>query len=345
MRDVFVLHGTYGPAATPYGCTHIRLLRPLSHPSVSGKIRLRHGPELAAHADVVIVERSWREETTIEDAERLVALLHSKGIPLLHTMDDSLLDLAGSDVPARRLAEIRRVVALFAREAAGLIVSTEALASRMARLNPNVAIVPNYLDETLFQGPAPKVRDRTETIGYLGTRTHAKDLRAVLRGVSESMASQGGLRFELVGGTADPAALPLFGGNGFRALEPGLDHEYVHFVPWFRRTAAWDAAIAPLEDSLLNRCKSDIKFLDYALFGIPGVYADVPVYRASVEHGVTGLLAPVTPDGFRDALDTLLGDRELRLRIARNARKAVLETRTLSVGARLWPQAIDRLLD
>ena len=345
MRDVFVLHGTYGPPATPYSCTHIRLLRPLSHPSVSDRIRLRHGSELDGSADVVIVERSWREGTTVAEAEKLVAQLRSKRIPFLHALDDDLLDLEESDVPPRTLAELRRVVALFARESAGLLVSTRPLAERMAKLNPKVAVVPNHLDERLFRAPGLAPGDHVPTIGYMGSHTHEKDLRGVLRGIRETMTRHGeGIRLEFVGGTANPRIHSLFAGKDFRSLNTGPDHEYIRFVPWFQRTVSWDAAFAPLEETPLNRSKSDIKFLDYALLGIPAVYADVPIYRASVEHGVTGLLAPPTPDGFRDALDALMGDRDLRARIARNAREAVLRTRTLAVGAPLWPEAIDRLL-
>ncbi len=345
MRNVFVLHGTYGPKAAPYGCTYIRLLRPLSHPSVSDRVRLMHGPELTGPVDVVIVERSWREGTTPTEAERLIAYLRARDIPLLHALDDSLLDLDESDVPAVALANIHRVVALFAREAAGLLVSTQALADRMARLNPNIVVVPNHVDERLFGEPAPVGDDGITTIGYMGTYTHEKDIRTVLRGIRETMARRGNrIRLEFVGGVADPRIYSLFDGKDLRTPTTGADHEYIHFIPWLRRTVRWNAAFAPLEDTLLNRCKSDIKFLDYALLGIPAVYADVPIYRATIEHGFTGLLAPSTPDGFRDALDTLLDDRELRSRIARTARETVLKTRTLSVGARLWPQAIDRLL-
>jgi glycosyltransferase involved in cell wall biosynthesis len=344
MRDVFVLHGTYGPPVTPYSCTHIRLLRPLSHPSISGRVRLRHGSELDGTADVVIVERTWKEGTTVADAERLVAHLRSKRIPFLHALDDDLLDLEEGDVPTRELAEIRRVVALFAREAAGLIVSTRPLADRMARFNPNVTVVPNHLDERLFRAPTPAGHD-VPTIGFMGSHTHEKDLRSVLRGIRETMTRHGeGVRLEFAGGTANPRIHSLFEGKDFRSLNTGPDHEYVHFIPWFQRTVSWDAAFAPLVDTPLNRSKSDIKFLDYALLGVPAVYADVPIYCHSVEHGVTGLLAPPTPDGFRDALDVLLGDRDLRSRIARGAREAVLATRTLAVGAHLWPEAIDRLL-
>ena len=63
-------------------------------------------------------------------------------------------------------------------------------------------------------------------------------------------------------------------------------------------------------------------------------------------YGPGGLELPMArvEAGYGAALDALMGDRDLRARIARNAREAVLRTRTLAVGAPLWPEAIDRLL-
>ncbi len=346
MRDVFVLHGAYGPRLTPYGCTFIRLLLPLSHPSVSGSIRLSHGTEPPDRADVVIVERTWKEGTTVADAERLVALLRRKRIPVLYALDDDLLDLDPRDVSSAAVAEeIHRVVAFLAREAAGVLVSTCALAERMQPLNAHIAVVPNHLDERLFGKPPAREERQILTIGYMGTHTHERDLRTVLRGLRELMGERAGrVRLEFAGGTADNGFLTLFAGLNFKSLDRGDEDDYPHFVPWMRRNLDWDVAIAPLEDSRFHRCKSDIKFLDYALLGVPAVYSAVGPYLETVEDRVTGLVVPTTPDSFRDALGELLDDSALRRSIAGDARQKVLASRTLETGAHLWPEAIEGLL-
>lgn len=48
--------------------------------------------------------------------------------------------------------------------------------------------------------------------------------------------------------------------------------------------------IIPLDDSPFSACKSAIKFIDYALTGIPAVCSAVPPYSDVVQHGVTGIL-------------------------------------------------------
>jgi glycosyltransferase involved in cell wall biosynthesis len=352
MRNVFVLHGTYGTdtawgaGGVPYGCTFIRLLLPLSHPAVAKNVRLTHGPELQGSPDLVIIERDGREGTTIQTAEELVRTLRSKKVPFLHTLDDNLLDLDARDLPKERLFEIRRVVSFFAREAVGLLVSTPPLAQRMSRLNPNVAVVRNHLDERLF-GKAfeREVRDSL-TIGYMGTRTHERDFRAVLRGLREVLARRKGkVRLEILGAAPAERLHPLLEGVDLGLLDAGVEDAYPRFVPWMKRNCRWDVAIAPLLDTPLNRAKSDIKFLDYALLGVPGVYSEESVYSSAVISGETGLLAPTTPDGFRDALERLLDDPALRDRISRAAHQRVASSRTLAIGAHLWIEAIEQLLD
>ena len=60
------------------------------------------------------------------------------------------------------------------------------------------------------------------------------------------------------------------------------------------RASAWDVAVAPLHDTAFNRCKSDLKFLEYAALGLPGIYSDVVPYKHAVRHEETGLLTENT---------------------------------------------------
>lgn len=342
MREVYVLRGGYGPALTPYGCTYVRLLLPLSHPGATDRVLLHHGTELPAVApDVVIIERSWKEGTTLADAERALATLTRRGIPFLHALDDDLLALS-EDLP--RPDETARVVALLAREARGVLVATMPLADRMRRLNPNVVVVPNALDERLF---APRRRERGSppTIGYMGTRTHVRDLGRVVRGVRELLVRRTGrVRLEIVGVGDRRTLEPLLSGLPVAFSEPGPEDVYPRFVRWMLRTLRWDVAIAPLEETPFARAKSDLKYLDYALLGAAGVYADATPYRDSVVDGTTGLLRPLTPEAFRLALEELLDDEGLGERIAAEAEARVRATRTLATRAREWPDAIETLL-
>ena len=329
MREVLCLHGTYGPGATPYGCTYVRLLQPLSHPSLAPRVKLRHGSDLPPDADgVVVIERAWREGPTVAQAETLLEELARRGLPLVHTLDDDLLDLNGDEPwKGEPASQARRVVRLFAREARGVIVSTPRLGERMARLNPRIEVVPNALDERLFFPDGPPSRRRRHgdgalTVGYMGTLTHEADLLSVLAPLRAALrARPGRVRFELVGGSARPGLDRLFSGLPFRRLSPGGDHPYPRFVAWMRRTLAWDVVIAPLVPSSFALAKSDLKYLDYAALGAAGIYSAVGPYLDTVRNGETGLLASSETE-FACALETLLSDGGARRRIATAAAAA-----------------------
>lgn len=350
MRDVFVLHGEYGPDL-PFGCTHIRLLRPLSHPSVADRIRLAHGTRLPEGRDpsVVLVERlpHVAPDLALAEAERLAEELRRRGVPFLYTTDDNLLDLHRDRpwaLPAG--AEIRAAVCLLARRSAGVLVATEALRERIEALNRNVVTVPNSLDERLF-GPPPEPRapGAPLVVGYMGTRTHDGDLRMILRPLRDLLTGGGGrIRFE-VAGVADAASLDAaFEGLPVTRLDPGAEEAYPAFPAWMRRSLRWDFAIAPLVDDPFSRGKSDLKYLDYGALAIPAIFSDVRPYRETVRHRETGLLVPNEPGAWAAALEEMASDAALRARLAAAARDEVHGTRMLRANARRWPEAIDRLL-
>jgi len=75
-----------------------------------------------------------------------------------------------------------------------------------------------------------------------------------------------------------------------------------------------------------NRCRSDVKFLEYASRGVAGIYADLEPYRDSVVPGRTGLLYRTLPE-LLACLDRLAGDPELRRRIREQAHAQVAGSR------------------
>jgi glycosyltransferase involved in cell wall biosynthesis len=339
LRDVFVLHGEYGPGL-PFGCTHIRLLRPLTHPSVAAGLALSHGTQLPSgrRPDLVVVERlpPGPPDLALAEAERLVHELEARAIPFVYTTDDNILDLHRDrpwDLPAG--AEIRAAVRLLARRASRVVVSTDALRERMRGLNPRTVTVPNFLDEQLF-GPAgsPRVPDATLVIGYMGTRTHDGDLRMILRPLREVLErGRGRVHLEVVGG-ADAARLAsTFEGLPVTQLDPGAAEAYPLFPGWMRRSLHWDFAIAPLADDPFTRCKSDLKYLDYGALAIPGVFSDARPYRETIRNRETGLLVPNDPDAWAAALEEMASDASLRTRLALAARDEVYGTRMLAGNA------------
>jgi glycosyltransferase involved in cell wall biosynthesis len=349
-RRVHVLHGFYGEEI-PYSCTYIRLLCPLSHPTLAEKIELTHGTaEAIPDCDLLVVERHtlWPYERQLDGLARVLARCRREGVPVVYELDDNLLDLH-RDEPWETYPgdSLRGVVAFLARQADGMIVSTPAIAERVADLRRGALVVPNALDERLF-GPAPEPRAPRApevTIGYMGTLTHEADLRMVLAPLRALLARHAGrVRLELVGGAEGERTASLFEGLPFRKRHPGDEDPYPTFVPWMRRHLRWDVAIAPLEDDPFTRGKSDLKYLDYAALGIPGVFSDVPPYRGTVRPRETGLLAANEEKAWAAALEEIVNDAALRARLAGAATAEVHGKRMLKTNATRWSDAIEAIV-
>jgi glycosyltransferase involved in cell wall biosynthesis len=349
-RRVHVLHGFYG-AEIPYSCTYIRLLCPLTHPALADRIELTHGTvEAIPDCDLLVVERHtlWPYERQIGGFARVLSGCRQKGVPVVYELDDNLLDLHRVEPWEPYPGDfLRGVVAYLTRQADGVIVSTPVLAERLAHLRSSVLVVPNALDERLF-GPAPEPlvpRPSAVTIGYMGTLTHEADLRMVLeplRALLRRHASR--VNLEVVGGGTEERIASLFEGLPCRMRNLGSEHPYPRFVLWMQKHLRWDVAIAPLEDDAFTRGKSDLKYLDYAALGIPGVFSDVRPYRETVRNRETGLLALNEPKAWAEALEEIVRDGTLRLRLARAATAEVHENRMLRTNAVRWREAIETIV-
>jgi len=329
----------------PHGCSHIRLLLPLTHPLNADTFSLTRGTTYAG-ADVLIVERMWRpKDISLALAEDLVRRVRRNGVCLIYSIDDDLLDLKLDEAGRKNFTtEQLMAVRYFIREADGIIVTTDRLKDRLALLNRRVFVVPNALDERLWRNRSLSEGSanvaRRKVIGYMGTYTHDADLMMILQALREAIRKHPDIELQLIGGVADPAVIQAFNGLPLRILDTGGNFEYPAFARWMAHNVFWDVALAPLEDNAFTRCKSDIKFLDYSALGIAGIYSAVPAYEQTVRHLETGYLVNNDTQNWVEAIERLTIDDSLRQRLGRNAREYVFSTRTLEHRAGDWRNVI-----
>ena len=191
------------------------------------------------------------------------------------------------------------------RSAAAVTVSTPELKLALARFNSNIYVLPNLLNEELWTRPR-SLRDDRIVIGFTGTSTHQEDLRiaeeALFR-LSEKHGSR--LAFHFMGCMTEKVGrLPSFTFEHFQT-------SYESFADALQASPI-DIAIVPLEDNPFNRCKSNIKWLEYSACGIAGIYSDLPPYSHCIDHGRTGLLVSNTTEAWFQALDNLIQNPEQR---------------------------------
>lgn len=290
-------------------------------------------------ADVVIGQRIHTPGPSIR-WQLMAKRRDAHGSPrLVYDIDDDLLSI---DPRQNRFAQwfknpvVRENMKDNMRCADLITVSTEPLAEVVGKFNPNVTILPNCLESSIFDVPLASFRGASRpftTLGWQGSATHDEDWKTIQPVVSELTHADSGLRVRFLG-TAHPAGIPP---------------RQIDFLGWtsdlaahYKRVTKFDIGLAPLNDTLFNRSKSGLRFTEYAALGVPSVCADVPAYRPWVAHGETGFLARTPADWRRFLLD-LIGDPQLRLKIGDTARERAREW-AIDRRVHLWEGAYRGLL-
>lgn len=334
------------PSAPPiWACAELRLINPLNHPSVKDRLNASYslnGSLPQGRLDAVLIQRGGWPGLTLSKAQELLGAIRTRGAKLIYDIDDDLLCAHPIKAIDSVLEAVRPVIRFLAHEADLIICSTEPLADRMVACPAPKRVWRNAIDERLFGKPAlAQVRQGNhQTVGYAGTPSHLRDLLSVTESLRSALTEQADrAKLDLIG-TADAAHLKsLFGRLLTNAPRPATD--YRSYLQTMQTKVRWDAAIAPLLDCEFNTSKSDIKFLEYAAFGIPGVFSASPAYE-SVIDGELGVLSQHIEFG-RAILDLLEAPVRRRI-IAQNAYEYVMHERTLATRSRELVSIIEAAL-
>ena len=290
-------------------------------------------PQALRDADVVLVQRGFPRRTTKPVCDAIL----SSGKPIIYETDDAIQHLPKHHNKPFYDDDVGPAVEAFARQASLVTVATAPLMVLFSPLARQVAILPNYLSPDLWTddlvgegaGAHGKVR-----IGFVGSMNHDRDFATLVPLLREALSKYENVELVSYGGlSAGLEDCPRFS---------TIPAHYVYAEHPRRLAAAGiDIAIAPLTPSRFNRCKSNIKFLEFGFLGIPGVFAALEPYRSSVRHGETGFLCDERPSSWREALFSLIEDANLRRRVGVAAREVVRSSWMLDAHAEQWLRAYD----
>lgn len=163
-------------------------------------------------------------------------------------------------------------------------------------------------------------------IGYFsGTKTHQRDFLACSAAIQCILRDHEEVTLVIVGHLELGSLLEKFPGR--IEIIPFVEWQY---LPEIYRSI--DINIYPLEiDNTFTASKSEIKWLEAGLLGVPTVASRVGAYEEMVIHGVDGLLCDTT-DQWIEAISILIKDPILRASIGRAA-KARIEAEYVTTRA------------
>jgi tetratricopeptide (TPR) repeat protein len=286
----------------------------------------RHHDAAVLAADVVLFTMSLDVEVF-----RLIHQRHQLGRPSLCEVNDYLPDVQAWN-PAHTSWSDRRALFCFDQlisRCDGTQVTTEALAQRLADRARRIDVVPNQLQELpalrFFPAAAPPSAERPLVIGWGGSIGHQEDLRTISTALIAWLERQRHVRFELM---CDPLLAEPFAALDAERFRFTMAGSLADYLAWLERL---DIGLAPLLPTEFNRCRSDVKFLEYASRSVAAVLQNLDPYRHLSGTGAALLFD--NTDGLIHQLEHLVNEPALRQTIASTAHALVGRDRRLAQHA------------
>ncbi|MDD2708573.1 MAG: hypothetical protein PHV34_11230 [Verrucomicrobiae bacterium] len=229
----------------------------------------------------------------------------------------------------------------------------------MSLYHRHVFVLPNMIDFSKYP-MRPRSHERLR-VGWMGGATHLADLPIVAEAVRNlrrkyifdfvlggfphhfsqvaKLVRLHGLLPEDLKRRLEQDAVALIHHLHDISCEVGIAVPYEQF-PAALAAMDLDIGLCPIRDTLFNRCRSAIKFYQYAAVGTVAVasniypYSDEPV-----------LLAENTVGDWEKALEPLLLDKAAREKTACAQRDYVLRNRNYELNGMMWELLYQRLLE
>ena len=209
----------------------------------------------------------------------------------------------------------------------GAITSTNQLQEELYKYQSKVLLNRNLASDDLIAISSQYIKDYSQTsdivkIGYFsGSISHNENFELIKPAIKQLLTKYSNVQLHIVGILDIPQDMKPFENQI-------VTHDYVDWDKLPALISEVDINLAPLVDSIFNRAKSEIKWIEAALVKVPTVASKIGAFSDAVVDGETGLLA--TDDQWFDKLEALVLSPELRQKIADAAYRAVLENCTLS---------------
>lgn len=209
----------------------------------------------------------------------------------------------------------------------GAITSTNQLQEELYKYQSKVLLNRNLASDDLIAISSQYIKDYSQTsdivkIGYFsGSISHNENFELIKPAIKQLLTKYSNVQLHIVGILDIPQDMKSFENQI-------VTHDYVDWDKLPALISEVDINLAPLVDSIFNRAKSEIKWIEAALVKVPTVASKIGAFSDVVIDGETGLLA--TDDQWFDKLEALVLSPDLRQKLAESAYRAVLENCTLS---------------
>ena len=288
---------------------------------------------MAQNASHIIIYRSPISPELL----RLCHMAQDYGKPIFYDIDDLVFDTVYTDQLSytQGLNSVEkgnydagvRNYGYMLENCDGAITSTNQLQEELYKYQSKVLLNRNLASDDLIAISSQYIKDYSQTsdivkIGYFsGSISHNENFELIKPAIKQLLTKYSNVQLHIVGILDIPQDMKPFENQI-------VTHDYVDWDKLPALISEVDINLAPLVDSIFNRAKSEIKWIEAALVKVPTVASKIGAFSDAIVDGETGLLA--TDEEWFDKLEALVLSPELRQKIADAAYRAVLENCTLS---------------
>jgi O-antigen biosynthesis protein len=208
------------------------------------------------------------------------------------------------------------------------ITTTEGMANELKLHVKDVLINRNVASEEMLQlsnDATLNIKNHNEIIiGYSsGSITHNDDYFMIEESLIKILGEFNNVKLSILGLLDIPTNLQKY-------------KEQIIAIPFSdwrelpAKLATFDINIAPLEDTLFNRAKSENKWLEAALVKVPTVASNIGAFKKIISNNSNGILVNNDTNSWYKALKLLILDKGLRAKIGENAYNEVIQNKITS---------------
>lgn len=271
-------------------------------------------------ADIIVFLRSD------SDIDAYVSKIAKKaGKKLIYVMDDDLLNVPSylSSAPYYLLPSTQHNIRTIMSNCDTFLTPSPVL---LEKYGPDFRYKFNIAEPSLNRigkkAENPKVK-----IGFAGSIDRAQDLNEILEDAITQIVEKYGdsIEIEIMGAKPD-----FVDKLGLRHLpyQDGYDNYTAYMAK-----CNWDIGLAPMPLTEFHRCKYFNKYVEYASFGIAGIYTNCEPYVFGIRDKENGLLVNNTTEEWVEAISELIENAELRKKISDECLREANEVYALDILA------------
>jgi glycosyltransferase involved in cell wall biosynthesis len=284
-------------------------------------------------ADIVVFPRYFQFSPNV--VVQVMWECKKMGKKIVYETDDCLYHIPEHNITAGVLNCIssQEMIKFLEENADIKTVTTRKLKELISHGKDNVYICPNSIDMSMWEGLDNKKTGKL-VVGWAGGSSHIRDLEMIVP-VLQKLKKKYQFEIKLLGFD------PKFAKNK-------LYYKHVKWVkvleyPRMLAEAGLDIGIAPLVDDEFNQYKSNIKWLEYGMLGVPIVASQNPTYE-DIKDGEDGFLATTLAE-WEEKLEKLIIDEGLRRRMGQKAHDRIVKEYDIKKTVHTWADAYESMYE